>query len=197
MFLMPLPLAFVLPCPVGCSLQIARAARKTRSKEKVGPVPRHGMSLCTLQIWQRADWTNFFFRTCFTCRACDLELNTQQDGEARMQVAATSETQFTTFKSAVVVRLQMNDERNFHQEEGKNRSEMQKKLKMVRCALLNGSAWSTDRKYMRRYRGTFDVLFEIGHRIRREELEEQFNKESKQGWRFAADAANHRRERKQ
>ena len=34
---------------------------------------------------------------------------------------------------------------------------------------------------MRRYNGTFDVLFE--------EMEKQFNKETKEGWRFAADAA--------
>ena len=29
----------------------------------------------------------------------------------------------------------------------------------------------------------------IEHRMRKEEMEEQFNKEAKQGWRFAADAA--------
>ena len=34
---------------------------------------------------------------------------------------------------------------------------------------------------MRRYEGTFDIFFGI--------VEEQFNKETKQGWRFAADAA--------
>ena len=41
------------------------------------------------------------------------------------------------------------------QEEGKDRKDMQKESKLVRCTLLNGSAWSTDRKYMRRYKGTF------------------------------------------
>ena len=42
---------------------------------------------------------------------------------------------------------------------------------------------------MRRYKGTFDIFFGIEHMMRREEMEEQFNKEFKQGWRFAADAA--------
>ena len=43
---------------------------------------------------------------------------------------------------------------------------------------------------MRRYKGTFDIFFGNERRMRREVMEEeQFNKESKQGWRFAADAA--------
>ena len=41
---------------------------------------------------------------------------------------------------------------------------------------------------MRRYEGIFDLFFVLEHRMRREEMEEQFNKESKQGWRFAAEA---------
>ena len=40
---------------------------------------------------------------------------------------------------------------------------------------------------MRRYRGTFDNFFGVEHRMRKEEMEEQLNKEAKQGWRFAAD----------
>ena len=35
---------------------------------------------------------------------------------------------------------------------------------------------------MRRYEGTFDIFFGIEHRMRREEMEEQFNKEAKQRW---------------
>ena len=42
---------------------------------------------------------------------------------------------------------------------------------------------------MRRYRGTFDVFFGIVHRLRKEEMEEQFNREAKEGWRFAASEA--------
>ena len=59
----------------------------------------------------------------------------------------------------------------------------------MRCALLSGSAWSTEKKYVRRYRGTFDIFFGIEHRLRKEEMEEQFNKEAKEGLRFAASAA--------
>ena len=42
---------------------------------------------------------------------------------------------------------------------------------------------------MRRYKGNCDIFFGIEHRLRKEELEEQFNKEAKAGWRIAADAA--------
>ena len=42
---------------------------------------------------------------------------------------------------------------------------------------------------MRRYKGTLDIFFGTEHRLRKEEREEQFNKEAKEGWRFAASAA--------
>ena len=42
---------------------------------------------------------------------------------------------------------------------------------------------------MRRYKGTFDIFFGTEHRMRKEEMQEQFNKETKQRWRFPADAA--------
>ena len=43
-------------------------------------------------------------------------------------------------------------------------------------------------KYVRRYRKC-DILFGIEPRLRKEGMEEQFNREAKEGWRFAADAA--------
>ena len=70
-----------------------------------------------------------------------------------------------------------------------DRTGMQKASKTARCALLNGSTWSTERKHMRMHRGTFDIFFGVEHRLRREDMEEQFNKEAKHGWRLAADAA--------
>ena len=36
---------------------------------------------------------------------------------------------------------------------GEDRTGMKKEAKMLRCTLLNGSVWSTKRKYMRRYKG--------------------------------------------
>ena len=41
---------------------------------------------------------------------------------------------------------------------------MRKEVKRLKCTLLNGSVWSTEKKYMRRYRGTFDIFFGIEHR---------------------------------
>ena len=42
---------------------------------------------------------------------------------------------------------------------------------------------------MKRYKGKCDIFFGIEHRLRKEEMEEQFNREAKEGWRLAGDAA--------
>ena len=47
---------------------------------------------------------------------------------------------------------------------------MRKEEKRLKCTLLNGSAWSTERMYMRRYTGNFDVFFGTEHRLRKEEM---------------------------
>ena len=80
-------------------------------------------------------------------------------------------------------------QREWKRSKGVDRKEMRKEEKNLRCAFENGSAWSTERKYMRRYEGTFDVFLGIEHRLRKEEMEEQFNREAKEGWRFATSAA--------
>ena len=49
---------------------------------------------------------------------------------------------------------------------GVGRTESRKEEKRLRCALLNGSARSTERK-------PFDVFLGIEHRLRKEEMEEQ------------------------
>ena len=75
------------------------------------------------------------------------------------------------------------------QPKGEDRSKMKKEAKLLRCTLLNGSAWSTERRYVRSYQGKFDIFFGIEHRLRKEEMVEEFNTEAMEGWRFAADAA--------
>ena len=47
----------------------------------------------------------------------------------------------------------------------------------------------TEWKYMRRFIGKCDIFLGIEHRLRKEDMEEQFNREVKDGWEFAADAA--------
>ena len=42
---------------------------------------------------------------------------------------------------------------------------MKKEARLLRCTLLNGSAWSTKRKYMRRHKGRCDIFFGIEHRL--------------------------------
>ena len=56
---------------------------------------------------------------------------------------------------------------------------MRTEEKRLKCPLLNCSAWSTEKKCMRRYKGTFDIFFGIKHRLRKDEMEEQLNKEAK------------------
>ena len=75
------------------------------------------------------------------------------------------------------------------QPEGEDMTEMKKEAKLLRCTLLNGSAWSTERKKMRRSEEKCDVFFGIQHRLRKEEMEEQFDKEAKEGCRFTENAA--------
>ena len=47
---------------------------------------------------------------------------------------------------------------------------------------------------MERYKSTYDIFFGIERRLRREDMEDKFNKKAKQGWRFAADAPVHTNE---
>ena len=71
-----------------------------------------------------------------------------------------------------------------------SRKETRKPAKTVRCDLLNGSEWRTEKKYMTRHKGTCDIFFGIEHRTRKEVMEKKFNKEAtRQGWRFAAGEA--------
>ena len=69
--------------------------------------------------------------------------------------------------------------RKWKRSKGTDWTEMRKEEKRFKCTLLNGSAWSTEKKYMRRYKGTFDIFFGIKLSLRKEEMEEQLNKEAK------------------
>ena len=71
----------------------------------------------------------------------------------------------------------------------KDRREMLKPSTAVRCTLVNGSAWCTEKNHMRWYKGTSNIFLKIEHRTRKEELEKQFNKQTKQESRFATYAA--------
>ena len=73
--------------------------------------------------------------------------------------------------------------KRWKQPKGEDRIEMKNEARVSRCTLLNGSAWSTERKYMRRCKGKCAIFFGTEHRMRKEEMEEQFNREAKQGWR--------------
>ena len=65
--------------------------------------------------------------------------------------------------------MQKNDKINLQRKKKKEKAEveMQKDFKTVRCTELNG----TERKCLKRHKGTFDTFFGIGHRIRTEEME--------------------------
>ena len=70
---------------------------------------------------------------------------------------------------------------------------MQKESRTARCTLLNGATWNTEKKYMSRYKGTFDIFIGVEYRMRKEEMEEQFNEEAKQRWNICSQRSkNHR-----
>ena len=75
--------------------------------------------------------------------------------------------------------------------ERRRRTEMKKVARRLRCTLLNGSSWSAV-KNMRRHKGKRDIFLEIQHRLRREEMEEQSNREAKEGWSCSRRSKNHR-----
>ena len=112
------------------------------------------------------------------CQCCSRRI-AEKDGDDGKVAAAGSSSE----------REQMR--RRFHrrwkQPEGEDRTKMKKE------AGLHLANWISleyrERKYMRRYKGKCDIFFEMEHRLRKEEMEEQFNKEVKEGWRFAAHAA--------
>ena len=60
---------------------------------------------------------------------------------------------------------------NVERSKGVDRTEMRKEEKRLRCALLNGSVWSIEKKCTRRYKGKCDVFFGIEHRLRKQEVE--------------------------
>ena len=69
-----------------------------------------------------------------------------------------------------------------------SKSEALKPATTMICLLLNGLPWSKENLYMERCKSTYDIIFGIERRLRREDMEDKFNKKAKQGWRFAADA---------
>ena len=68
------------------------------------------------------------------------------------------------------------------QPKGKDRTEMKKRNKKIDVHLASWISMEY-REKMRRCKGKCDIF------CRKEEMEEQFNKEAKEGWRYAADAA--------
>ena len=59
----------------------------------------------------------------------------------------------------------------WNQPKGEDRTAMIKEAALLRCTVLSGSAWSTERKYRRRYKGKCDIFFGIEHRLRKVEME--------------------------
>ena len=53
-------------------------------------------------------------------------------------------------------------------EDPKNRTDMKKEARLLRCTSLNASTWSTE-NCMRRYKGKCDISFGTEHRLRKEE----------------------------
>ena len=107
-------------------------------------------------------------------------------GQNLVGVDATSND--IQYRSGQMTRMQEGADGDLDRKTVKTK-EMQKESKMERCTLLNRSTWRTEKKYMKRHKGTFDIFFGGEQIMQKEEMEEQFNKEAKHGWRLAVDAA--------
>ena len=110
-----------------------RKERRKGIKQEEGGCPKLG------GLWEIGKW--FFFLVMF--------------GQSLVEVNAASE-------QAQYIRGQMIGMQAVggKQEEGKDRKEMQKKSRMVRCTLLNGSVWSTEKNYMRRCKGKCGIFWD-------------------------------------
>ena len=54
--------------------------------------------------------------------------------------------------------------KRWKQPKGEDRIEV-KEARVLRCTLLNGSAWSTEKKYLKRYEEKCDIFFGIEQRL--------------------------------
>ena len=71
------------------------------------------------------------------------------------------------------------------QPQGEIRTEMKEEAKLLRCTIGLEHREKVHEKIQWKVR----CLFGIENRLKEEEMEEQFNREAKERWRFAADAA--------
>ena len=76
-------------------------------------------------------------------------------GEAEVpEIIIVSDAVEDTFVGLDDISLQQKQKEKYQRKskrsKGVDRTEMRKEEKRLRCALLNGSAWSTEKKYMRR-----------------------------------------------
>ena len=114
------------------------------------------------QVWKMA----------FLSLDFDAELVVYRVAAGRLEPEGKAEVQKITIVSDAVGGTKVDlDGRSFQEErmgkpprkwkrsKGADWTEMRKEEKKLKCTLLNGSAWSTEKKYMRRYTGTFDIFF--------------------------------------
>ena len=131
-----------------CTFFFAATLRKRRRAERVKNVPGRDKS------WASREDCFFFFVLvarnwlCVNAAAERLQKRTEMMERWQHQEVQVKESRWA-------------DEtlQRWKQPKGEDRTEMKKEAKLLRCTLLNGSAWSTERKYMRRYKGKWDVFF--------------------------------------
>ena len=107
------------------------------------------------------------------------------EGPQRRAVAMMRMQQEVQFKES---RWMEEIPQRWRRPKGEERTE-NKEVRVLRCALFDGSVWSTEKKCMRRFKGKCDIFFGVEHRMKKEEMKEQFNKEAMRVSRSAADAA--------
>ena len=79
--------------------------------------------------------------------------------------------------------------KRWKQPKGEDRTEMKKEAKKIEVHPAQWVGLEYKEKEKARDKGKCDIFFGIEHRLWKEDMEEQFNKEAREGWRCAADAA--------
>ena len=136
------------------------SAEKSREGKEEGDSPRFGRPLEILE------------------RVVPFANDRAEKGGCKCSIGKDPVQKWTNDQNAAII-----PKRTQHKK-GEDRKEMQKETTMVRCTSLNGSSWSAEKKYMRRYAGTFEIFFGVEQRMRKGEIwrSSSIKKRSKDGY---------------
>ena len=125
------------------------------------------------EVWRVALSLFAFWAELAMCQRCSRRIAEKDGDDEKMDAARSSSEREADGRRRFPQR--------WRQPKGEDRTGMKKEATLLRCTLLDGSAWSTEKKYMRRYKGKCDIFLGIEHRLRKEDMEEHSFQQRGQG----------------